>query len=147
MRQSGFTLLEMVFVIMIVSILSSVAIPKVADTSSAARVAVMKHTAKSIRSSAEYTRGLYLMNRESENVLSVVDAKIYVIRGYPVPASIAVAAGLESEDFFVKVKEHKAVIFPVGIPHDQDCSILYHGPASNGFITKPPKVELRTKSC
>lgn len=137
----------MVFVIMIVSILSSVAIPKVADTSSAARVAVMKHTAKAVRSSAEYTRGLYLMSRESESVLNVVDAKIYVIRGYPVPSSIAVATGLEPEDFFVQVEEHRAVIFPIGIPYDKDCSILYHGPSIDGFITKPPKVELRTESC
>ena len=147
MRQSGFTLLEMVFVIMIVSILSSVAIPKVADTSSAARVALMKSTAATVRSSAEYTRGLYLMQRNREDFLTVIDAKIYVMRGYPVPESIAQAAGIDNTDFSVLVRGDRAIIFPPGVPNDYECSIFYHGPSVDGFITKPPKVELRVKSC
>ena len=147
MRQSGFTLLEMVFVIMIVSILSSVAIPKLADTSSAARAAVMKSAASTIRSSAEYTRGLYLMQREREDLLVIVDAEIRVLRGYPVPGSIQEAAGLSEEDFYVNVLDQKAMIYPKGIPINDNCSIRYYGPSTDGFITKPPKVEIKTISC
>lgn len=147
MRQSGFTLLEMVFVIMIVSILSSVAVPKLADTSSAARSAVMKSTASTIRSSAEYTRGLYLMQRERNDVLVIVNAEIRVLRGYPVPESIQEAAGLSEEDFYVYTDDETAKIYPRGIPETKDCSIQYHGPSVDGFITKPPRVEIKTISC
>lgn len=137
----------MVFVIMIVSILSSVAIPKLSDTSSAARIAVMKSTAATIRTSAEYTRGLYLMQRERKDHVHITDANVKVLRGYPVSYSIKEAAGLSEYDFYVEEGEEYTRIYPKGIPQDDNCVIVYEAPTTDGFITKPPKVHLKIESC
>lgn len=107
----------------------------------------MKSTAATIRTSAEYTRGLYLMQRERKDYIHVTDAKVRVLRGYPVSYSIKDAAGLSEYDFYVEAKEEAAKIYPKGIPQDENCVIIYVAPSTDGFITKPPSVDMRLDSC
>ena len=107
----------------------------------------MKSTAATIRTSAEYTRGLYLMQREKRDFVHITDAKVEVLRGYPVSRSIGEAAGLSEYDFEVENNEDSASIYPKGIPQNEHCVIIYHSPKTDGFITKPPRVELRIESC
>jgi MSHA pilin protein MshA len=146
-NQSGFTLIEMVFVIVIVSILSSVAIPKFADVSSHARKAVMKQTYTAVRTSVEYTRSLYFLQRDRKETIRLVSANVSVVRGYPDAVSIIEAAGISDQDFVIMVDDNSATIYPAGIPLSNDCSIKYYTPYTDGFITNPPEIKLETKGC
>lgn len=137
----------MVFVIVIVSILSSVAIPKFADVSSSARKAVMKQTYTAMRTSVEYSRSLYYMQRDRKETIRLVNASINVVRGYPDAVSIIEAAGISDQDFVIMVDDTSATIYPVGIPLTNECSIKYYNPTTDGFITNPPEIKLETKGC
>jgi prepilin-type N-terminal cleavage/methylation domain-containing protein len=144
-QEVGFTLIEMVFVIVIVSVLSAVAIPKFSDTSGAARKAVLHNTASTIRASAHYVRGLYLMKREKNGYVDLLGEEVAVIRGYPVPSGIIYAAGVEEFEFYVN--EEYARIYVPGTVDIENCSIVYRSPKTDGFLTIPPVVEIADVGC
>lgn len=92
MRQGGFTLIELVLVIVILGILAAAALPRFTDLSSQARIASLNGLAGNIRSAAVIAKATQLAQGLASNISINLDNQVITMTGgYPQAASIHLA--------------------------------------------------------
>ena len=91
-RHSGFTLIELVIVIVILGILAAAALPRFSDLSTDARLAAVNGLAGSLRSAASIAHATQLAKGYSENVAVTLEGVSIAMSGtYPTATSISTA--------------------------------------------------------
>ena len=95
-QQQGFTLIELIVVIVILGILAATAVPKFVDLQSDARAAVMKGIGGSMNSAKELVRARWLANGSTGAASVTLDGTVTVavqtagaVAGYPTAAGVA----------------------------------------------------------
>lgn len=104
-KQQGFTLIELVVVIVILGILAAFAIPRFINISSEARVSAVNGLAGSLRSTSALLHGMSLA-QNSPATLSLEGETINMVFGYPtaqVRASGGIGLAMTSLDGFTEV--------------------------------------------
>ena len=96
-RQSGFTLIELISVIVILGILAATALPKFVDLTRDARIAKVNAAVGSLKSAAAMTHGKFLVNPVTPQIFEGVS--VAFVNGYPDAASIAAVSGLTGPDY------------------------------------------------
>ena len=92
-QQSGFTLIELVMVIVILGILAAFALPKFADLSDNAEVASCRGALGAVKSAAGIAHAAYLAN--GSNNPTIEGAVVVMVTGYPAYTEIAALANLD----------------------------------------------------
>lgn len=102
-KQQGFTMIELIMVIVILGILTAVALPKFYDMQADARISKMKSVSAALRSGMAIAHSAYLVKNTSTTATTSVTMEgtaVPLVNGYPdvnttvASSGAAIAAGL-----------------------------------------------------
>ena len=157
-QQRGFTLSELILVIVMLGILSAFALPRFADLGRDARIASVQGAAASIRAAAAIGHAAWLAKGGTGNDIAYEDTFVLMHGGYPQAhiklagaVGIAGAAGLDASSYridpvpYTNVSKVTVTVRPLEVATNGNCYVSYTQANMTGTV--PPSITVQTGGC
>jgi len=142
--QSGFTLIELIMVVVILGILSAVAIPRFADLGSEARTASIEGLAGALKSSSAIVHAKWLAGGGTASLLVLEDETINLTSvGYPNAASISDAAQVDTTNDYPAATAGAVTTYTL----KASCTVAYNDGTTVPSAIVSPTVSIDTSGC
>lgn len=135
-EQKGFTLIELVIVIVILGILAAVAIPKYVTVQKEARIAVVNGMAGGLRSARLVAKAKYMVAGDSASTSVDMDGTAVEVTagtGVPTATQAGIVSALTDTSGFTVTIAGSAVSFWPANGGSANCGAVYTGPT--GTVT------------
>ncbi|MDX1695077.1 MAG: type II secretion system protein [Ketobacteraceae bacterium] len=141
-QQSGFTLIELIMVIVILGILSAFAIPKFADLSGDAQESAIQGLAASARSASAITHAAWLASGGTGTTVTLEGSTTVTVNaaGYPEESTAGIGNAIEASGFVYSAGTADSTAdYELGA--SATCHMIYDDD------TTPPTVTIDNASC
>lgn len=124
-QQGGFTLIELIMVIVILGILAAFALPRFADLGGNARRATIEGAEGAIRSASAIAHSAWLAAGNTPATVNLEGQAIPMVNGYPSAAGILLAAQIVAADYTITTAAPLTTVQATGAVALANCQVTY----------------------
>lgn len=146
-RQGGFTLIELIMVIVLLGILAAFALPRFADFGRDARIAVVQNAMGTARSAALLARSAQLAAGMARHAsVAMEGATVSMQNGYPAPSEYGIMIAARLTEDFEGVRQTSGAEYDLLLlklkkaPDPEKCYFVYEAPQLDS--EQPPAMQL-----